>query len=153
MTDQDNLLWSPSTHGFYLPDISSQIPEDAVPVDASVHANCMAQLAAGGVLSCCPETSAPIAAAPVIAPTERRAALVRAIKAEAYRRIGLVSPIWRQLNDLRMPNDEGSVRFSAIDAIRAASGAIEELVAAAEDDALPGFPVATNPLWPVFGDA
>lgn len=153
MIDQDSFLWSPSTHGFYLPDVSSQIPADAVPVEARVHADCMAQLAAGGVLSCCPETSAPIAAPPVIAPADRRAALVRAIKAEAYRRIELVSPIWRQLNDLRTPNDDGAARFSAIDAIRAASDAIEELVVAAEDGALPDFPVAANPLWPLFGDA
>lgn len=153
MIDQKTFLWSPSTRGFYLPDVSSQIPEDAVPVEASVHADCMAQLAAGGVLSCCPDTSAPIAVAPVIAAAERRAGLVCAIKAEAYRRIELVSPIWRQLNDLRVRNDAGAVRFSAIDAIRAASDAIEELVAAAEDGALPGFPVAANPLWPLFGDA
>lgn len=152
MTEPATILWSASTRGFYLA-VSSQVPEDAVPVDARVHADCMAQLAAGGALLCCPETGGPIAAAPVIPAADRRAALVRAIKAEAYRRIELVSPIWRQLNDLRVPTDEGAVRFSAIDAIRAASNAIEDLLTAAEDGALPGFPVATNPLWPLFGDA
>lgn len=153
MIDQATILWSASTRGFYLPNVSSHIPEDAVLVDASVHADCMAQLAAGGALMCCPEAGGPIAALAVIPAPDRRAALVRAIKAEACRRIELVSPIWRQLNDLRAPNDEGRARFSAIDAIRTAFNTIEELVAAAEDRALADFPVAANPLWPNFGDA
>lgn len=153
MIDQATILWSASTRGFYLPDVSSHIPKDSVLVDASVHADCMAQLAAGGALMCCPETGGPIAAPLAIAPADRRAALVRAIKAEACRRIDLVSPIWRQLNDLRASNDEAAARFSAIDAIRTASNTIEELVAAADDRALADFPVAANPLWPNFGDA
>lgn len=79
-----------------------------------------------------------------------RAQLRRAIQREAAARIRAVSPEWQQLNDMRAPSEAGAVRFARIDAIRAASNAIEELAGALPAADLAGFPVTTHTLWPEF---
>jgi|TARA_R100000049_G_C1954122_1_gene105241 hypothetical protein len=77
-----------------------------------------------------------------------RASLLLQVKREAQRRIDLVSPQWRQLNDLRTPNEEGRARFHQIDAIRAASDKIESAVGAATEAAIRKFDPKTRPEWP-----
>jgi len=79
-----------------------------------------------------------------------RAQLAAAIRREASRRIRTVSPDWRQLNDLREPSEAGTIRFSRIDAVRAASNAIEDLARSLPVADLAGFPVSTHTLWPEF---
>lgn len=79
-----------------------------------------------------------------------RARLRLGIQREAARRIRDVSPEWRQLNDLREPTEESAVRFARIDAIRAASNAIEQLALSLPAADLAGFPVANHTLWPEF---
>lgn len=149
MTDQPELLWSAATRSFYLCGVSSAVPDDVVPIAAEDHASLLADLANGAILVACPETGKPLAQRPT--PTVQE--IHRAIRAESQRRILLISPIWRQLNDLRSPSAEGVARFAAIDVVRTASDAIEELASAVSDPtALAEFPVAENPLWPSFGD-
>jgi hypothetical protein len=80
----------------------------------------------------------------------RRAALTRAIKREAARRIEAVAPVWRQINDSRAPSPEGARRFAQIDAIRAASNAFENTLANLPAAQLEAFRVAAHPLWPEF---
>jgi len=79
-----------------------------------------------------------------------RPRLIAAIRREARDRIRAVSPEWRQMNDMREPSEAGAIRFARIDAIRAASGAIEDLVASAPIADLGDFPVRTHTLWPEF---
>lgn len=79
-----------------------------------------------------------------------RAQLRAAIRREAAARIRAVSPEWRQLNDLREPSEQGGIRFARIDAIRAASNAIEQLAEGLPVADLGGFPVANHTLWPEF---
>ncbi len=79
-----------------------------------------------------------------------RPQLVAAIRREAARRIREISPDWRQINDLREPSEAGAIRFSQIDAIRAASNGIEEAAAGHPVHELADFPVSTHPLWPEF---
>ena len=79
-----------------------------------------------------------------------RAQLRVAIRRQAAARIRAVSPEWRQLNDLREPSEQGSIRFARIDAIRAASNAIEQLAEGLPVADLGGFPVANHTLWPEF---
>lgn len=79
-----------------------------------------------------------------------RAQLRAAIRREASARIRAVSPEWRQLNDIREPSDAGAMRFARIDAIRAASNAIEELAETVPAADLSKFPIATHTLWPEF---
>ena len=78
-----------------------------------------------------------------------RAALVRRVKREAARRIEAIAPIWRQMNDGRWPTVEGTARFAAIDAIRAASNTIEAEIAGASAKDLKAIDLANHPLWPV----
>lgn len=77
-----------------------------------------------------------------------RAGLIVAVKREAGLRIDQVAPLWRQMNDAREPSEEGARRFAQIDAIRAASGAIEDTIHETNAAQLDGFPVRENPLWP-----
>ena len=79
-----------------------------------------------------------------------RAQLRVASRRQAAARIRAVSPEWRQLNDLREPSEQGSIRFARIDAIRAASNAIEQLAEGLPVADLGGFPVANHTLWPEF---
>jgi hypothetical protein len=81
---------------------------------------------------------------------EARARLRAALRREAAGRIRAVSPEWQQLNDLREPTEAGAMRFARIDAIRAASNAIEELAGSLPAEDLAGFPVTTHTLWPEF---
>ncbi|MES2905077.1 MAG: hypothetical protein V4696_12905 [Pseudomonadota bacterium] len=80
---------------------------------------------------------------------ELRAATVSGIRAEANRRILMIAPLWRQINDLRaIDTPAAKRRFAAIDAIRAASTLVEQDAAETASDALSEFPIANHPLWP-----
>lgn len=140
------ILFSPSTGGFYLQGISSTIPEDAMPVRPSTHARLLQH--GGAHIGVCPNSGRPISIAPKATLADRRADLTRKCRAEARRRILTVSPMHRQINDLRAPSDEGARRFAAIDAIRAATALIIEQIEKAPASSLAEFPISSNPLWP-----
>jgi len=142
-------LYSPSTGGFYRHDHCNP-PQDAVRITAARHAELMAGQAKGNAIIPSPRTGRPILRMPKRDATTRRAALVRAIKRDAARRIDMISPAWRQLNDMRDGSEAGDARFARIDAVRAASGEIERLAAQALPSALEAFPVRDHPLWPSF---
>lgn len=144
------LHYSPSTGGFYHQDLHACLPVDAVPVTAKRHAELMAAQAEGATIVAAPDTGRPIIQRPARDAATHRAALRKAIKREAARRIEAISPIWRQLNDHRAPSEAADTRFAQIDAVRAASDAIEALVKIAAAAALDSFPVRDNPLWPEF---
>jgi hypothetical protein len=69
------------------------------------------------------------------------------VKREANRRIEAVAPVWKQLNAVRAakPNDP---LFAAVDAIRAASDAIEARLKGMTDAEAGAFDVATAVEWP-----
>lgn len=143
-------FFSPSTGGFYTSEThGDRIPADAVKVTARRHAQLMAAQADGAVIVAGkggkPEAIAP---ADAMSPSNLRAALARAIRAEAARRIARISPAWRQMNDIRQPSEAGDARFAAIDAVRAASDTIETALAATADDALTTFDPSNRPEWP-----
>lgn len=125
----------------------SNIPTDAVKVTAARHAQLVAGQAEGKTIAATAK-GRPKLVDPITTAADRRAQLVAAVKREAARRINAVSPIWRQLNDLRAGADAGGERFSQIDAIRHASELIEVSVADCPDGAVGEFPVRDNPLWP-----
>ncbi|MCM0001025.1 MAG: hypothetical protein NBV68_16750 [Erythrobacter sp.] len=128
----------------------SAAPEGAVKITAARHAALLEDQAEGRTII------ADARGRPVIdrrtQPSAEtiRAQLIAAIRREAARRIHAVSPEWRQLNDLREPSEAGAVRFARIDAIRAASNAIEEFAGRMPPADLAGFPFATHTLWPEF---
>lgn len=141
-------LYSRSTNGFYLPGLSTNVPDDAVEITAERHRQLM-EAQADGRRILADARGRPIADRRTRpAAGQLRARLRTAIQREASRRIRAVSPEWRQMNDLREPSAAGAMRFARIDAIRAASNAIEELAAGVPAGDLAAFPVATHPLWP-----
>lgn len=127
----------------------SQAPEGAVAISGRRHAQLVEALADGQTVTAGADGKPRVAARRVDAGAQR-AQLVAAIKREAARRIDQVAPIWRQLNDARAPSPEGARRFAQVDAIRAASNAIEALLADVADRDLGAFPVSENPAWPEF---
>lgn len=70
-----------------------------------------------------------------------------AIKSEASRRILSISPLWRQFNDLREPTPAAAGRFAEIDTVRAASAALEHLVAGLPAAELEGFDPQADKHW------
>lgn len=140
------MLYSPGTKGFYDRDIHGDaVPSDAVEITDERHAELM-QGQAEGLLIGSDADGAPILQQRPA--DELRAGLILAIKAQAGFRIEAISPLWRQMNDQRLPTTAGAERFAAIDAIRAASDQIEAALAETSDADLSGFPVAGHPLWP-----
>lgn len=142
----EQILFSAATGGFYLDGVSSQIPEDAAPISERRHQQLLAN--GGADIGACPKTGKPVSIAPKVTAAQHRAALVLAIKAEAQRRITAQSPLWRQINDLRLPSEAAAARFARIDAIRSASDLIESQLAETPASALDAFPISNNPLWP-----
>lgn len=143
---QGPFYFSSSTGGFYHPQIHQKMPDDVQEISAAQHAALVTAQAERGPISV-DRNGKPV---PARAPsaTSRRALLLAAIRAEARRRIEAISPIWRQMNDMRTPTPASEARFAAIDAVRAASALIEQDLAETATTALGRFPIADHPLWP-----
>lgn len=138
------IFYSPSRRGFFDPSIHDPMPEDALRVSQKRHAELLAGQERGAQIvpgaNGKPMLEWPPAADP-------RADLIRRVRREARRRIEAVSPLWRQLNDLREPSPAGDARFASIDAIRAASAEIEVAVRNLRSGDLDQFPVRDHPAW------
>lgn len=139
------LYFDPATNGLLDPAIHA-IPANATRIAPARLAEIVAAMEVGAELVADgqgrPRLKRPSA-------EQQRAATIAGIRAEAQRRILRVSPLWRQMNDLRAPDAPAAVqRFAAIDAIRAASTLIERDAGETATDALGDFPIANHPLWP-----
>jgi len=128
-----------------------QAPADAVEIEDARHRELLDAQAAGKEIYA-GEDGKPRYRQVQVTMADRRASLARTIRAEARRRILLVSPEWRQLNDLREPSDEGAARFAAIDAIRAASNQIEASLADMPAEELETIDIKTLAEWPSEND-
>ena len=133
---------------FYL--TRSAAPEGAVEITRARHAALLEAQAEGRAITADARGRPVIDRRTPASADALRPQLRAAIRREAAQRIRAISPEWRQLNDLREPSEAGAVRFARIDAIRAASNAIEELANRVPISDLSGFPVATHTLWPEF---
>lgn len=140
-------LFYSATAGFLDDAIHATLPSNAQPIGAVRYRDLLAAQASGAVIEA-NEDGRPRIRRPVVTLTSRRATLIRQVKREAARRIEAISPLWRQSNDLRAPTDEGSARFAAIDAIRAASDALESEIVAADSASLSRIDIAAHAAWP-----
>lgn len=148
-------LFYSATAGFLDDAIHASLPADAVAISAARHAKLLAAQASGATIEAS-EGGKPRARRAVLSLVDRRAICVRQVKREAARRIEMVSPLWRQLNDLRdidpaQPRPASSpvaMRFAAIDAIRTASDEIEMEIAAADADGLTAMDIGNHVAWP-----
>ena len=141
------IFYSAAAGAFFDDANHKTLPADAVQISATRHRALLNAQATGGIITASADGK-PRIVRPRAGIAEQRARLVRQVKREAARRIDAVSPIWRQLNDSRAPSSEGAARFAAIDAIRAASNAIEGEVSALPAAAISAFAFAHHPLWP-----
>jgi hypothetical protein len=161
-------FWSPSTDSFYHRDINAGgIPADAVAITRRRHAELLAGRSAGR------EVRAGAKGKPELAPLRKptvdqlRGWAVLDVKREARRRILGIASLERQANDnaaiaLRgmVPADEqpSPAQFAAIsaaierrhtiDAVRAASNAIEATIATMPAANLTNYDAAADPRWP-----
>lgn len=142
------IFYSASARGFYdRATHGDRIPPDAVRITAARHRKLIDGQAAGAQILPGPDGK-PILERPVATLAQFRARMQRLVKREAARRIETISPLWRQFNDIRDPSPAASWRFAAIDAVRAASDAIEDEIAAAKADELAALVITSHRLWP-----
>lgn len=152
------MFFSPSTGGFYDPAIHCTLPADAVRISKARHAELIDARSAGKPIVAGAKGS------PVIKPVRLNLEQLRdraytAIKGEARRRILAIASLERQAND----NAEIAIsafadaatdiagaldRRARINAIRAASNAIEAQVARMPASNLTAFDPSSHPLWP-----
>ncbi|WP_294266402.1 hypothetical protein [uncultured Sphingomonas sp.] len=158
----DRIRWSASTGAFYRPSIHGEaIPDDAVAITDSRHAMLLEGQATGRTII------AGMVGRPELAPPRRirvgelRTAAIAAVKGEAARRILAVASLERQSNDNalialaaldpaidRAPIAAALDRRRRIDAIRAASDALETQLATWAAGALTDIDVAALAGWP-----
>lgn len=141
------LFYSANRHAFFDDGIHKDIPADAVSITRARH-RALLEAQGSGAAIVAGADGAPRIDRPRATRSVRRDQLTRAVKREAARRIDAIAPIWRQLNDSRTPSEAGAARFAAIDAIRAASGAIEDEIATLTLAALKALDIAGHPAWP-----
>jgi hypothetical protein len=149
-------FYSPSTGGFYTPEIHGDVmPADVVQITARKHAALLEAQAQGAEIV--DSDKGPVAHLPKVTRADLVAVAVRRIKREARRRILAVASLERQSNDnARLAlYDRTDPEFRAaserrlrIDAIRAASNAIEGDAADLDLAALKGFHPAHSSRWP-----
>jgi len=139
------IFYSPSRRGFFDPKVHDPMPADALRVSQKRYAELLAGQERGAQIVPSANGKPTLEWPPAVDP---RADLIRRIKREARRRIEAISPPWRQLNDMRRPSKAGQARFARIDAIRAASAAIEAEVAALPPTALGSFDLRGHAAWP-----
>lgn len=152
------MFFSPSTGGFYDSAINRDIPADAVPISRERHGELIAARAAGKIIT--PDRRGrPMIREPRIGADQLRPRAIALVKAEARRRILAVASLERQANDAASiaieafagagTDLEGALdRRYRIDAIRAASNAIEAQIERMPAANLTAFDPSTHSLWP-----
>lgn len=152
------MFFSSSTGGFYDPAINHDIPDDAVRISRERHGELIAGRAEGKVIVL-DRKGRPMIREPRIGADQLRARAVASVKAEARRRILAVASLERQANDAASiaieafagagTDLEGALdRRHRIDAIRAASNAIEAQIERMPAANLTAFNPSTHSLWP-----
>ncbi|HEY9092038.1 hypothetical protein [Parasphingorhabdus sp.] len=151
------MFYSAQTGGFYDDKIHEEtLPDDVVSVAISRHSELMEDQSAGATIGTDPETGAPVSVWPEPLSLPAAIDIMRLrTKAEAERRIIIVSPIFRQMNDLRaaqvgeIMSPDAAARFTKIDEIRVASDAIEAEISAMTDaGAIMALDLVNHPSWP-----
>jgi hypothetical protein len=142
------IFYSGEAGGFYHSDLHGDaIPADAVAITAARHAELLAAQGAGRrIVARGGRPMIEPRSAPSLSQLRDRA--VTSVKREAGRRIAAIAPLWRQLNALRSDAGAQAPLFVAIDAIRAASGAIEAAIATMTAADIADFDIAADPRWP-----
>lgn len=143
------IYFSATTGGFYETDIhGDHRPDDSVIVLQKRHKELIEAQEKGAQIVASKQGKPELQWPEETTDEGRRTIFVRQVKAEAAKRIDMISPPWRQLNDMRTESDAGIDRFVQIDAIRKASDKIEVQVEQLDHDGLNDFTVVDHSLWP-----
>lgn len=149
-----SLHYSAARNAFFDERVHATLPDDAVPISAAEHARLLGEQASGKVIL--PgDDGQPTARRKAENGEQLRVRLINATKREAARRIDVIAPLWRQLNDWR---DLATVeageqraaierRVAAINAIRAASNRLELALAAMTARQLAKADIADDAHW------
>jgi len=154
--------YSPSTGGFYTPDIHGEaIPDDAVKIPARRHLALLEGQGAGGEIVAGPR--GPIVRMPTSSRAELLERVVRRVKREARRRILAIASLELQANDTAAIataaleitlHGAASIDFApaldrrrAVDAVRAASDEIQLELEVLGTVELLAFAAADHPRW------
>lgn len=141
-------IYYSASRGFLDSDLHTDLPSDARRISRNRHAALLDAQARGAVIAA-DGNGRPIATTRAVIDVEaERARLMIVVKRQAARRIAAISPPWRQLNDMRAPDEGAPARFAAIDAVRAASDLIEVELTGLTGDQLEAFDASTHSLWP-----
>ncbi len=148
-----SLHYSAARNAFFDERVHATLPDDAVPISAAEHARLLGEQAVGKVIL--PgDDGQPTARRKAENGEQLRVRLINATKREAARRIDVVAPLWRQLNDWRdLPLSDGEQRnaierrVAAINAIRAASNRLELALAAMTARQLAKADIADDTHW------
>jgi hypothetical protein len=140
-----SLHYSAAHNSFFDSGIHAELPDDAVPITAARHGELMAGQAEGKCIVADSKGRPRLARRPALPLEQQRAAALRRVRAEARRRILSVASLERQANDnaaiamqaLQIAQAGASTidttaaldRRARIDAIRAASNALEAAIA------------------------
>lgn len=141
------ILYSASAQGFFDEAIHADLPADAVKISRARHAELLAAQATGATIVAA-DNGRPVILRLTTTLANRRAAAVLRVKRHAARLIDAFAPAWRQLNDLRAPSPAGAARFALVDAIRAASDAIEREIAAMSAVQIDALSIPDHAAWP-----
>lgn len=153
------IRWSPSTGGFYHSAINAgSIPADAVRITDKLHAELLAGRATGRTIVAGAQRKPELAPAAPIEAGRILTSVIAAIKREARSRILAIASLERQANDnaaiaMKVLGGSGAVgqaldRRDRIDAIRAASNALEAEIATWSPAALSTFDASAAAHWP-----
>jgi len=146
-----DIFFSPSVHAFFTPALHGEaMPADAVAISGEEHRALIEGQSQGRAIACDDDGRPCLAPVPRVTLAQLRARAVARTKREAARRIEAIAPLWQQLNDSRAHPQlpEVEARFAAIDAVRAASNAIETKIAGLSAASLAALDIANHPLWP-----
>ncbi|MBG6118760.1 hypothetical protein IWY39_002564 [Sphingobium sp. JAI105] len=141
------LFFSPSTSGFYSTDLHDSMPADAVQITAARRRSLLEGQAQGREIIVGADGHPMLQRPSSSTLTHKRLLRSQEVKRAAALRIDAISPLWRQCNDLRAPSAAGDGRFAAIDAIRAASDAIEKQIERMTGAELEALDIGGHPAW------
>lgn len=141
------LFYSATAAGFFDDAIHADLPADAVKISRARHAELLAAQATGATIGAA-DNGRPVILRSTTTLADRRAAAALRVKRHAAWLIAAFAPAWRQMNDLRAPSPAGAARFALVDAIRAASDAIEHEITGMSVAQIDTLSIPDHAAWP-----
>jgi Zn-dependent metalloprotease len=136
--------------------VHRSIPAGAVKITSRVFQSMLAARSEGREILADPDGKPKAGPKPVESIADLRGRQIQVVKSEAARRIAIVAPIWKQINDtvllasaaIDAEKAAAVARRATIDAIRSASDALEAMISVMNNKQLAVLDVAADRFWP-----